>query len=105
MAQYLIIYTGGNQPTSPDEGRKHFIQYQAWLRDLGDAVVSAMNPIRDTHTISPDGTIKPGSQLAMSGYTIIQANSIDEALELAKTSPFLAIGGSLEVSERVILPS
>ena len=37
----------------------------------------------------------------MSGYTIVEADSLDAALEMAKTCPFLAIGGSLEVSEMI----
>lgn len=34
----------------------------------------------------------------MSGYTIIEANSMEAALSIAKACPFLDIGGSLEVS-------
>ena len=37
----------------------------------------------------------------MSGYTIIDAESIDAALEMAKVCPFLEIEGTLEVSELV----
>jgi hypothetical protein len=41
----------------------------------------------------------------MSGYTIIQADSMDAALSIAKACPFLEIGGSLEVSELIEMPS
>ena len=37
----------------------------------------------------------------MSGFTIIEADSAEEALEIAKDCPFLEIGGSLEVSELI----
>jgi len=37
----------------------------------------------------------------MSGYTVIEVDSMDRALDFAKTCPFLEIGGSLEVSELV----
>jgi hypothetical protein len=40
----------------------------------------------------------------MSGYTIIEAESIEAALEKAKACPFLDIDGSLEVSELVQMP-
>lgn len=105
MAQYLIIYTGGNQPATPEEGRLHFIKYQAWLQSLGEAVLSPMNPIRNAHTIDASGVVSEGSQMLMSGYTIIEADSIDAAIAMSKTCPFLDIGGSLEVSERVEMPS
>ena len=40
----------------------------------------------------------------MSGYTIIEADSMETALEMAKACPFLDIGGSLEVSELAEMP-
>lgn len=101
MAQYIIFYLGGDQPPSPEEGRQHFTKYKEWLDSLGDSVISPMNPIKDTSTVNPDGTVTKGSATSMSGYTIIQAESIDAVLEMAKASPFLDIGGSLEVSELV----
>ena len=41
----------------------------------------------------------PGSTTAMSGYTVVEAESIESALDIAKGCPFLEIGGYLEVSE------
>ena len=40
----------------------------------------------------------------MSGYTIIQADSMEAALEIAQACPFLDIGGTLEVSELGEMP-
>jgi hypothetical protein len=40
----------------------------------------------------------------MSGYTIVAADSMEAALEMAKACPFLDIGGSLEVSELMQMP-
>ncbi len=101
MAQYIIVYLGGNQPSSPEEGKQHFAKYKEWLSSLGDAVVSPANPFKDTHTVNPEGTVTAGSSTLMSGYTIIESGSIEKALEIAKACPFLDIGGSLEVSELV----
>lgn len=101
MAQYIITYIGGDQPASPEEGQKHYAKYKEWLSSLGDAAVSPANPLKDTRTINPDGIVTDGSNSLMSGYTIIEAGSIDEALALAKACPFLEINGSLEVSELI----
>ena len=30
MAQYDITYLGGNQPSSPEEGKQRFAKYKAW---------------------------------------------------------------------------
>lgn len=105
MAQYVIVYIGGNQPSSPEEGKQHFAKYQEWLTSLGDSAVSPMNPLKNTSTVNPDGTVTTGNKTTMSGYTIVEAQSMEAALEMAKACPFLDIGGSLEVSELVQMPS
>ncbi len=104
MSQYIIVYLGGNQPSSPEEGQKHFSKYMDWLSSLGDAVVSPANPLKDTCTVNPDGTVTSGGTTAMSGYTIIEADSMESALTIARACPFLEIGGSLEVSELMEMP-
>lgn len=104
MAQYVIVYLGGNQPASPEEGKQHYAKYKEWLASLGDSVVSPANPFKNTNTVNPDGTVTAGSTTAMSGYTIIDVESMEAALEVAKACPFLDIDGSLEVSELVQMP-
>ncbi len=79
-------------------------KYMDWLSSLGDAAVSPANPLKNTSTVNPDGTVTTGGSTTMSGYTIIQADSMDAALSIAKICPFLDIGGSLEVSELVEMP-
>lgn len=71
---------------------------------MGDSVVSPANPLKNTNTVNPDGTVTAGSAIAMSGYTIIEADSMDAALSIAKACPFLDVGGSLEVSELIKMP-
>ena len=99
MAQYIMVYLGGDQPSSPEEGKQHFSKYMNWLSSLGDAVVSPANPLKDTITVHSDGTVTPGGTTSMSGFTIIEADSMEAALSIAKGCPFLDIGGSLEVSK------
>ena len=99
MAHYIITYIGGQQPSNPEEGQKHFAKYQEWLGSLGDAVVSPMNPLKDTSVIQPNGEVVPGSLTEMSGFTLLDVDSMQIAIELARSCPFLEIGGSLEVSE------
>lgn len=101
MAQYIIVYLGGNPPSSPEEGKQHFAKYKRWLADLGDSAVSPANPLKDTSTVNSDGTVCNESKTSMSGYTIIESNSMEDALKTAMACPFLDIGGSLEVSELV----
>lgn len=104
MAQYIMTYLGGDQPSSPEEGRQHFAKYKEWLVSLGDSAVSPANPFKDTRTVNSNGTVTTGGTTSMSGYTVIETDSMEAALEIAKACPFLDIGGSLEVSELIQMP-
>ncbi len=99
MPHYAIVYLGGNEPSSPEEGKKNFSKYMDWLSQLGDSAVSPANPFKKTNTVNPDGSVTAGSTTKMSGYTIIEADSMESALSIAKACPFLEVGGLLEVSE------
>jgi hypothetical protein len=60
---------------------------------MGSVAVSPANPLKNTSTVNPDGTVTGGGKTSMSGYTIIEAASMDAALENAKACPFLELGG------------
>jgi len=104
MQKYIIVYLGGDQPSSPEEGKAHFSKYMDWLSSLGDSAVSPANPLKNTSTVNSDGTVTAGGATTMSGYTIIEVESMEAALSAAKACPFLDIRGSLEVSELVEMP-
>ena len=104
MAQFVLVYLGGNQPSTPEEANKHYVKYTEWLSSLGDSVVIPTIPLKDTNTVSPDGAVKEGGSSAMSGFSIIKADSMEAALSIAQACPFLEIGGSLEVSEMMQMP-
>ena len=104
MPQFVMTYIGGNKPATQEEGMQHMAKYKAWLSDLGESAVSPANPLRNTHTVNPDGSVTEGGQSSMSGYTIVMADSFDDAISMAKDCPFLETGGSLEVSELMQMP-
>jgi len=104
MPQFIISYVGGNPPASQEEGQQHMLKYRTWLAALGDSVVSPANPFKNTHTVSPDGTVEKGSGSSLSGYTIVNVESIEDAIAIAKECPFLDMEGTLEVSELLQMP-
>jgi len=101
MANFMITYLGGDQPTTPEAGKQHFAEYKQWLMDLGSAVVSPANPLKGTVTLNPDGSTTQGSTTTMSGYSVVEAESLEAALVMARKCPFLRINGKLEVSEMI----
>ena len=66
--------------------------------------MSPANPLKGTSTVNSDGTVTTGGTTPMSGFTIIEAESTEAAISIAKACPFLDIGGSLEVSELMQMP-
>lgn len=99
MPDYIIAYHGGNKPESPEEGEKNMAKWKAWVEDLGDAVVNPGTPLGKSKTVSSSGVTDDGGPNPLSGFSMVKAGSMDEALEMAKACPFLETGGTLEVAE------
>jgi len=102
MNKFILTYLG-NTPhnMSPEEGKKHMQDYHNWLQNLGEAVVSPANPIKDTHVVKPNGEVTKGGDSTMSGYTIVQADTIEDAIAMAKNCPYVTVGGTIEVSQLI----
>ena len=55
--------------------------------------------LNSTKNINTKGLITEGNKSGFHGYTILQAESIDAALSLARECPILKLGASIQVSE------
>jgi hypothetical protein len=99
MPNYLLVYHGGTQPQSQEEGAKVMREWVSWMDSLGDAMVDGGNPVGTSKTISPDGSVKEGGQNLASGYSILRASSVDDAVSKSKGCPHLKYDGSIEVAE------
>ena len=99
MSNYIIAYHGGRKPENPEEGAKHMAKWKAWVGGLGDAVVNPGTPLGKSKIVSSSGVSDDGGPNAMSGFSIVKADNMDAALEMAKGCPFLELGGTLEVAE------
>lgn len=69
----------------------------AWISSLGDRVVNPGTPLVDSKIVTKEGVSDAGEN-RLTGYTIITADSLDEAVELSRDCPFLEMG-SIEVAE------
>ncbi len=99
MPNYVLAYHGGNEPESPEEGAKMMAKWKAWVDGLGDAAVNPGTPLGKSRIVSADGVSDDGGPNPMSGFSIVKADNMDAALEIAKQCPFLDTGGTLEVAE------
>ncbi len=100
MANYLLVYHGGGMPEGETEQQQVMAAWGSWFGDLGAAVVDGGNPVGATSTIASDGSTSDGGGAnPAAGYSVIQADSLAAATELAKGCPVLTSGGSVEVAE------
>jgi hypothetical protein len=101
MANYLLLYSGGSMPESEAERAAVMQAWTNWFGQLGSALVDPGNPTTgQVKTIASDGTVSEGSELDMaSGYSVIKADSLDDAVTKAKGCPVLQGGASIVVLE------
>lgn len=99
MAQFIFAYHGGSAPESPEEGEKVMAAWMAWFGGMGDKVVQPGNPVGMSKTVSASGVADDGGANPLSGYSVVTADSIEAACEMASGCPIIADGGSVEVAE------
>ncbi len=101
MANFVLLYTGGGMPETEAEQAAVMQAWGVWYGKLGSAVLDGGNPFTPVaKSIASNGTVSDGPVGTMAtGYTIIKADSMDAAAEMAKSCPILQSGGQITVYE------
>jgi hypothetical protein len=100
MAKYLFIYHGGEHPETEEEVAEVLDAWGSWLGGMGAAVVDGGNPVGMSTTVNPDGTVtENGGANPATGYGLIEAADLDDAIAKARGCPILTAGGSVELAE------
>lgn len=100
MANFVFLYHGGEMPEGEDAQKKMMDAWMAWFGQLGDSMVDGGNPIAPgAKKISGEGAVSDAGS-DVTGYTVIKADSMAEAVEKAKSCP-IGAGASMTVHETV----
>ena len=85
MNKYMFLFKGYVTPT-PEIGRA----WTEWFESVGDRMVDSGNPMSGGAEVTPDSVspIELGLD-SFTGYAILNADSMYEALDLAKTNPMI----------------
>src|SRR5262245_30097321 len=75
--------------------------FQAWAASLGEAMIDPGSPLGPRKTVTSDGVSDTAADATLGGYTLIRAESLDDAVDAVKGHPFVGRGGTLQVSQAV----
>ena len=101
MTDYLLLYSGGSMPETEEEQKTVMDAWNTWMGQIGSALKDGGNPFTPaSKTISADGSVGDGDGGgSASGYSILSADSLDAATEMAKGCPVLQGGAKITVYE------
>src|SRR4051794_30013876 len=98
MAKYLFVYRGGAMAETEEERNATMAKWGQWAQQLGDHVIDFGAPVGESRTVG-----NGNGSAAASGYSLIEAGSLDEAAELAGGCPIIEAGGSVEIGETLAM--
>ncbi len=102
MPEFMFAFHGGAMPETPEEGAKVMAEWEAWMTGLGDNMVTPGNPVGMSKTVSSTGVEDNGGSNPLSGFTIVKADDIDAACQMAAGCPMVKNGtGTAEVAQIV----
>jgi hypothetical protein len=101
MANYVLVYKGGSMAQTEAEREAAMAAWGQWFAGLGQAVVEAGNPFGPSLSVTDGGAVSDGAPSALTGYSVLAADSLGDAAAKAKSCPVLSNGGSVEVYETI----
>ena len=91
MPRFMLLYVG--PATAPDASHEGWPE---WFAKLGDRLVDRGSPMADGHILNRDGTAS-GSASRLNGYSIVQAEDMNDLLGLVKDHPYQALGAEYSI--------
>ncbi len=100
MPSFIFIYRAGPDPVPADRASENRAAWQAWNTALHEdyGIRTASGKLVTSEGVADaDGVVR--------GASMVEFPSMDAAVEVAKNSPNLAFGGSVEVLQEHEAPS
>ena len=85
MKKFVLVPVGFEKPS-----REVMDAWQRWFESIGDHVIDSGNPFGEVRTVTRDGVGElPRDKNAITGYIIIRARDMDEAVKLLERCPIV----------------
>jgi hypothetical protein len=85
MAKFVYVYYAGQDTDAGDDAA-----WGQWFGELGEKLVDGGNPFGPNGQAVHMGGVMAVSEKPVTGYSIVNAESMDEAVEMAKTCPLVS---------------
>jgi hypothetical protein len=114
MKKFVVLYqtqeaaAGGSAAdaiarATPEQMKAGMALWQAWREKCGDAIIDLGAPLGNTTTVQAGGAAPQPSPI--SGYSILQAGSRDDAVKLMQGHPhFHMPGATIQILEIIPMP-
>ena len=91
--------------STPEEKKKGMEEWNAWAEKCGESLVDMGTPLANGQKVSSKG--KSPSEMNVAGFSILQAENMEEAEKLLESHPHLGWGEGcdIEVYEEMPMPS
>ncbi|HYC25142.1 MAG TPA: hypothetical protein VEC58_03800 [Roseiarcus sp.] len=93
--KYVYLYSGGNPPKSEAEGKAMMKAWMDYFGKIGGALVDGGAPFARGES----KLFGKAQHSHATGYSIVQAENLKQAIALTDGHPHLAQGGGIEVFE------
>lgn len=96
MASFIFIYRAGSEPVPDDRIAENRAAWQAWNAALGEDYgirTAGGKLVTSTDVTDADGVVR--------GASMVEFDTLDEAVRVAQGAPNLAFGGSVEVLQEL----
>lgn len=108
MSNYIMIYRGESTDTADmtqEQAAEVMARWGAWIGAVGSALIDIGAPFGAGISVVDDGTTT--SATALSGYSVVEADSLDAARALSDGHPYLSEGAgnfAIEIFELTPVP-
>lgn len=102
MKKFIVTYQAPidaswkTQESTPEEMEEGMKAWMAWAQKCGDKLVDMGTPLGNGITVGPGGS-SASSASRIIGYSILQANNMEEARGLLKDHPHLDWNAECEI--------
>ena len=105
MSEFTYLFRGREIPASPEQMQKTMEKWVVWfqqlngkgcIKDPGNPLEHSGKVVKGSAKLVSDGPYAEAKDI-VGGYIVVEAEDLDDAVELSKGCPILEAGGSVEV--------